>query len=203
MAMAIPSHAPIDVPDDARRDHVHEEVAGRRWRISGRSFFQARPDGADALAATVADAAAAVGSPSNAVDLYSGVGLFAGVLADAGWTVTAVEGSAAAVADARVNLAGTDVDVVAADVLQWSPPAAALVVADPSRAGLGSQGVAVVTATGATRAVLVSCDPAALGRDAGLLHRAGYRLTSVTPVDLFPHTFHVETVSVFDRRVSS
>ena len=57
----------------------------------------------------------------------------------------------------------------------------------------------MVVATAATRAVLVSCDAASLGRDAGLLREAGYELTAVTPVDLFPHTAHVEVVSVFDR----
>jgi 23S rRNA (uracil1939-C5)-methyltransferase len=172
-------------------------TAGRRWRVSASSFFQSRPDGADALAHLVARAAQCVATGS-AVDLYSGVGLFAGVLADGGWSVTAVEGSAPAVVDARVNLADA-ATVVEADVLRWQPVAASLVVADPSRNGLGSKGVEVVVGTGAGRLVLVSCDPAALGRDAGLLLAAGFRLTSATPVDLFPHTFHVEVVSVFDR----
>jgi 23S rRNA (uracil1939-C5)-methyltransferase len=80
----------------------------------------------------------------------------------------------------------------------FAPPPAALVVADPSRAGLGAAGVGTITAAHPTRVVLVSCDPAALARDTGLLTAAGYRLASATPVDLFPHTFHVETVAVFD-----
>jgi 23S rRNA (uracil1939-C5)-methyltransferase len=137
--------------------------------------------------------------PTVAVDLYSGVGVFAGVLAARGWSVTAVEGSATAVRDAEANLAGLGVRVVRADVTRWPPQPAALVVADPSRAGLGSQGVSVVTGTGAVRVVLISCDAASLARDATLLRSNGYSLTSVTPVDLFPHTFHVEVVSVFDR----
>lgn len=195
MAAPFPSGAAIDVPDDVRRDHVHEEAAGRRWRISAPSFFQSRPDGADALVELVC--ATAASRTGTAVDLYSGVGLFAGTLADAGWRVTAVEGSRAAVADARHNL--TDVEVVHADVLQWQPTAADLVVADPSRSGLGARGVQVIEGTGATTVLLISCDPAALGRDAGLLTSAGYRLSTATPVDLFPHTFHVEVVSVFER----
>ena len=88
---------------------------------------------------------------------------------------------------------------VRADVTKWTPTPADLVVADPSRAGLGRGGIAVIAATGAHRVVLVSCDAASLGRDAALLRGAGYRLTSATPVDLFPHTFHVEVVTVFDR----
>ncbi|MEY2568569.1 MAG: hypothetical protein QOE35_3098 [Actinomycetota bacterium] len=199
LAAPTPSNVDIEVPEDVRRDTFHEMVAGRRWRVSASSFFQARPDGADALADLVAGAAATAATPSRAVDLYSGVGLFAGVLADAGWSVTAVEGSDSAVADARVNLAADAVDVVGADVLQWQPHAAALVVADPSRKGLAAAGVDVVAATGADTLVLISCDAAALGRDTGLLRMAGYRPSSITPVDLFPHTVHVEVVTVFER----
>ena len=72
-------------------------------------------------------------------------------------------------------------------------------MADPSRAGLERRGVDVVSASRARRVVLISCDAASLGRDATRLRRAGYSLTSATPIDLFPHTFHVEVVSVFDR----
>jgi 23S rRNA (uracil1939-C5)-methyltransferase len=74
-----------------------------------------------------------------------------------------------------------------------------VVVADPSRTGLGRPGVAAVAATGASRLALVSCDPASLARDTVLLAEAGYALVSVAMVDAFPHTFHVETVSRFDR----
>jgi 23S rRNA (uracil1939-C5)-methyltransferase len=199
LAAPDPADATITVPDDVRRDHLHEVVAGRHWRISARSFFQSRPDGADALAALVTAAADEAGPPGSAVDLYSGVGLFAGVLAAQGWTVTAVEGSKDAVADTHVNLRHEDATVVRADVNRWEAVPADLVVADPSRNGLGRAGAGTVASTGARRAVLVSCDAAAFGRDAGLLTTAGYTLTSVTPVDLFPHTAHVEVVSVYDR----
>lgn len=199
LAAASPTGVGADVPPDVRPDRLHEVAAGRRWRISAGSFFQSRPDGADALAVMVGEAAAAMGRASTAVDLYSGVGLFAGVLARDGWAVTAVEGSATAAGDARCNLADDGVKVIRSDVLRWRPSPADLVVADPSRAGLGRAGVGVVAATGARRVILVSCDAASLGRDAGLLTAAGYRLSSVTPVDLFPQTFRVEVVSVFDR----
>ncbi len=194
-----PARVKIRVPGDVRTDHLHEIAGGRLWRVSAKSFFQTRADGADALAGLVAAAAEEIGTPSTAIDLYSGVGLFAGVLADRGWSVTAVEGASSAVHDARVNLRDLGVAVVRADVTRWTPAKADLVVADPSRAGLGRGGVAVVAASGARRVVLVSCDAASLGRDAGLLREEGYRLTSVTPVDLFPHTFHVEVVTVFDK----
>ena len=198
-----PQAARLDLPPDVLRRFFHEEVGGRRWRISAGSFFQSRPDGADALVRLVVEAAGIVHSGStvrSAVDLYSGVGLFAGVLAEAGWTVTAVEGSRAAVSDARANLSGLPVEVVKSDVTRWEPTAADVVVADPSRAGLATAGAAVVAATGASRVILISCDVASLGRDAGLLHRSGYRLRSVTPVDMFPSTWRIEVVSVFDRQ---
>jgi tRNA/tmRNA/rRNA uracil-C5-methylase (TrmA/RlmC/RlmD family) len=167
--------------------------------VSASSFFQSRPDGIDALAALVVDAADELGAATTAVDLYSGVGVFAGVLGARGWTVTAFEGGRTAHADAKVNLRDLSVRAVRADVTKVTPPGVDVVIADPSRAGLGRSGVATVAASAPRRVVLVSCDAANLGRDAGLLRDAGYALQSVTPVDLFPHTPHVEVVTVYDR----
>jgi 23S rRNA (uracil1939-C5)-methyltransferase len=199
LAAPIPHGAPIDVPADVRSDHFEERAAGRLWRVSAPSFFQGRPDGVDALASLVLRAADDLGDPGRVLDLYSGVGVFAGVLAERGWDAVAVEGAAPSVADARHNLRGLGVRAVRADVTRWQPAGADLVVADPSRNGLGRRGVAVVGGSGARRLVLISCDAASLGRDAGLLIGDGFELTSVTPVDMFPHSFHVEVVSVFDR----
>ena len=95
-----PPHAEIDVPSGVRRDYFEEAAAGHIWRISSGSFFQCRPDGVDALVGAVEQAIASVGAPTTAADLYSGVGVFARALARNGWSVTAVEGSAGAVADA-------------------------------------------------------------------------------------------------------
>ena len=174
-----------------------EEAAGRRWRISARSFFQTRADGADALAALVK--AAVPDEAATVVDLYAGVGLYSGVLARTGRRVHAVEGNPAAVRDARHNLRGLDVVVTRGDVARWEPTPADVVIADPARAGLGAAVVERIVGSGAARMVLVSCDAAALGRDIGLLCGHGYRLSSATPVDLFPHTSHVEVVAVLDR----
>ncbi len=199
LAATAPSGLKLKLPNDVRPDHLHEIVADRSWRISARSFFQSRPDGADALAGLVGAAADELGEPTTAVDLYCGVGLFAGVLAARGWSVTAVEGSQNAVADATFNLRDSAVSVVDGDVTKWKARKADLVVADPSRIGLGPTGVEVITATGAHRVILISCDAASLGRDAALLHGAGYVLSAVTHVDLFPHTFRVEALTVYDR----
>lgn len=182
------------------RAWFHEEVAGRRWRISARSFFQPRPDGAEALVAGVAQATEGALPPGgHLVDLYGGVGLFAGTLWEDG-PVTLVEQAASSVADARVNLADGNVRIVRADVDHWGAARADVVVADPPRTGLGARGVARVAATHAPRVALVSCDPAALGRDARLLAAAGYDLRSTQLVDLFPLTSHVEVVSRFEQR---
>jgi 23S rRNA (uracil1939-C5)-methyltransferase len=199
LAVTTPTGLRVSLPADVREENFHESAAGRSWRVSARSFFQTRVDGAEALAVLVGAAADEMGKVSSAVDLYSGVGLFAGLLSERGWSVTAVEGSPAAIADARVNLRDTDSHVVHADVTRWSPGRADLVVADPSRTGLRPGGVEVVAATGARRVILISCDAASLGRDAALLQGAGYALRTVTVVDLFPHTFRVEAVTVYDR----
>src|SRR4029079_3404953 len=110
-----------------------------------------------------------------------------------------VERSPSSVADARQNLESLDVRVVKADVDRWRPSAADLVVADPSRSGLGARAVTALVATGAPVMVLVSCDPAALDRDAKLLAAHGFRLERAELVDLFPQTHHTEVVSRFVR----
>jgi 23S rRNA (uracil1939-C5)-methyltransferase len=210
MVVASPDSSGVELPvgmgavvvgrGDAASTHLHEEVAGRRWRISGRSFFQSRPDGAEALVDVVhRDVADAVGRPARLVDLCAGVGLFAGTVpAD---TVEAVESSKASAADARHNLAdlGDAATVVAVALERWRPSPADAVVADPPRTGLRAAGVERVVATGAEVVSLVSCDAGSLGRDAGLLAAAGYRLDRITLVDLFPQTHHVEVVSRFVR----
>jgi tRNA/tmRNA/rRNA uracil-C5-methylase (TrmA/RlmC/RlmD family) len=187
-----------------RRAWIHEVVAGRRWRVSAESFFQGRVDGAEALVAAVTAAlGGAVAPATSVVDLYSGVGLFAGVLGQrTGGRVVAVESNGSAVADARINLADLDgARILRSDVRRWRPSAGDVVVADPSRHGLGADVVARIGGTGARALALVSCDPGALGRDAGLLAGAGWRLDSVRLVDVFPHTAHVEAVTGWFREI--
>jgi 23S rRNA (uracil1939-C5)-methyltransferase len=193
---------------------VRERVAGRWWQVSAGSFFQTRPDGAEALVREVArgvDAAVAAGVDRDGglVDAYAGVGLFAGALRDRGWTgpMVTVDRSGPSAADARINLADDDIIVVESAVENWRPSGpdgwpqgtTEVVVADPSRQGLGRDGVAALAGTGAGGVVLVSCDAAALGRDASLLVGEGFALQRSVLVDLFPHTHHVEVVSTFLR----
>ena len=176
-------------------EHV---VAGRAFQVSPHSFFQIRADGAEVLVQLVTGALADHGVTS-VVDLYSGVGLFAGAAHDRGIDVrAAVESSRSAVADARANLRGVT-EVVKADVGKWPGMPVDGVIADPSRKGLGKEGVATVVACLPRVVVLVSCDAPALGRDARLLGDSGFSLERAQPVDLFPHTPHVEVVSTFVR----
>ncbi len=211
MAIVVPAAVDVTLPDDVivvgadelhsgRRAWIHEDVCGRRWRISAQSFFQTRPDGAAALAAAVGRAAGHDLEGARVVDAYAGVGLLAAAASAGGATsVLAVERSTSSVADARVNLADLDVRIVRTAVERWRPSAADVVIADPARAGLGAKAVDVLVATRARVVVLVSCDAASLGRDAALLAAHGLHLEQAELVDLFPHSHHVEVVARFAR----
>ena len=175
----------------------HEVVAGHRFRISARSFFQVRTDGAEALVALVRDA---LGDDiEHLADLYAGVGLFAATIPAA--HVVAIEGNPSAVADCRHNLAGhPDAKVHRLSVERWrAKQDYDAVVADPSRQGLGLEGVDAIARTRARRVALVSCDVAAMARDVRDLVDAGYTVERVTPVDLFPMTSHIEIVTALRR----
>lgn len=195
--------ADVVVVAEGGQASVHEEVAGRRFRVSAGSFFQSGPVVAEALTRAVSAAAGeALGPGDHLVDLYAGVGLFASVLgAQRAARVTAVERPGPAVGDARVNLADLDASVVASEVGRWHAGAggADVVVADPARPGLGRPGVQAVARLAPPRLVLVSCDPASLARDVVLLRTAGFRLCALDLVDAFSDTFHVEVVAAFDR----
>jgi 23S rRNA (uracil1939-C5)-methyltransferase len=205
----VPADVRVVREGDRRQAFVHEEVGGRRFRVNVDSFFQPGPVAAAGLVTAVS---AAVGDalPEHGllVDAYAGVGLFGSVLgAERGARVVAIESHRAAEADARANLADLDARVVGSPVGRWEPRGreshADVMVADPARPGLGRPGAGAVVASGAGRLALVSCDPASLARDTLLLGHAGYHLVSVALVDAFPDTFHVETVSRFDRAAGS
>jgi 23S rRNA (uracil1939-C5)-methyltransferase len=169
--------------------------------VSAESFFQSSPQAAQAL---VDATKRALGESSTwgagaVVDAYCGVGLFAATVFPPDRHVIAIEANPSACADARINLTERDVEVVQSPVEEWSPQPAAVVVADPARDGLRAGGVDVLTATNAQVIVLISCDPASLGRDTRLLIAKGYRLEYSEVLDLFPHTHHVEVVSRFVR----
>jgi 23S rRNA (uracil1939-C5)-methyltransferase len=189
------------------RAWLTERVAGRDLRVSAGSFFQSGVQAAELLVAAVTAAAPELAAARHAVDAYGGVGLFAATAMAAAGHVTVVESSRSACRDAEHNLAGRSAGVVRADVSGWSAPPGSgptapvdVVVADPSRPGLGKPGVAALSAAQAPVLVLVSCDPVSLARDVTLLAGAGYQPASVEVLDLFPNTHHVETVTRFVRQ---
>ena len=184
---------------------VVEHVAGHSFRVSAPSFFQSGRAAAELLVSVVRE----LGGPELAaartvVDAYGGVGLFAATCVAADAVVHVVEGSASACADARYNLADHDATVHESAVEQWTPTATAgatvdVVIADPSRQGLGAAAAGQLALVGAPVLILVSCDPVALARDAVLLGAAGYVHRRSVVADLFPHTHHVEAVTRFER----
>ncbi|MFP5309969.1 MAG: class I SAM-dependent RNA methyltransferase [Actinomycetes bacterium] len=186
-----------------------EEVAGLALSFPATSFFQVNTAGAEAL---VAHVLAAAGDLAGAVawDLYAGVGLLSLPLARAGASVTAVEGDEAAAEWCERNAATHDLDVLVEaddvrDFVARSGDATGphgepdVVVLDPPRTGAGIEVVAAIAALLPATIVYVACDPAALARDARALADAGYRLVGAQPLDLFPHTHHVEVVARFVR----
>jgi tRNA/tmRNA/rRNA uracil-C5-methylase (TrmA/RlmC/RlmD family) len=194
------------------RGYLSQRAAGRDWRVSAGAFWQVHPRAADVL--TEAVVTALEPRPGDvALDLYSGAGLFAGVLAPAvgpGGTVVGVEADAVAVRDARHNLrewpwARVHKGDVAAVLRRGGPrgaesgalPAARLVVADPPRSGLAREVIDYLSVAehGAVRFAYVSCDPATLARDIGLLVASGWALEDLRAFDAFPMTHHVECVA--------
>jgi tRNA/tmRNA/rRNA uracil-C5-methylase (TrmA/RlmC/RlmD family) len=186
------------------RGYLSQHAAGRDWRVSGGAFWQVHPAAADVLTGTVL--ASLEPRPGDvALDLYCGVGLFAGVLAPAvgpGGTVIGVEADDAAVRDARHNLrewpwARVHKGDVAAVLTRGGLPPARLAVADPPRSGLARQVIDYlgVPGNGVRRLAYVSCDPATLARDIGLLAGRGWTLDDLRAFDAFPMTHHVECVA--------
>ncbi|MBQ0985545.1 class I SAM-dependent RNA methyltransferase [Streptomyces sp. F63] len=187
------------------RPFVRERAAGRTWRVGSGGFWQVHPKAADVLVEAVMQGL----MPRRgemALDLYCGVGLFAGAIAErVGETgaVLGIESGKRAVEDARHNLADLDrVRIEHGKVEQVLPRTgiteADLVVLDPPRAGAGRRTVARITALGARRIVYVACDPAALARDLAYFREGGYKPRKLRAFDLFPMTHHVECVAILE-----
>jgi 23S rRNA (uracil1939-C5)-methyltransferase len=170
-----------------------------KFRVSPRSFFQVNRFLIDQLVeAAIGDA-----SGTTAVDLYAGVGLFALPLAKKFAKVAAVEAGVAAARDLEVNAqnAGLVIQHVQArveDHLARMTATPDFVVADPPRAGLGKTVVSHLMRLKPPKLTIVSCDPATLARDvAGL---TDYKIDRLTLIDLFPQTYHLETVAQLSRK---
>lgn len=187
--------------------HIEEEVAGLRFRIGLETFFQTNTDGADQLVDAVGTFAE-LGGAETVYDLYAGVGTFSLPLARRAKRVYGLEIGAAAVDAARENakLNGImNAEFVSGDVRRLLPEVLArtarpdLLVLDPPRSGAGSRVMRKIIAAAAPRIIYVSCNPTTLAPDLGDLVRSGYAIRAVQPIDLFPHTYHVECVVLLGR----
>jgi 23S rRNA (uracil1939-C5)-methyltransferase len=181
-------------------NHITEVVAGRAYRVSAPSFFQVNTPQAAQLV-RLATGYLDLQGDETVLDAYCGVGLFTAHLAERAGLVVGIELVPAAVDDLLENTAEFDnVDVIEGPVeavlpdLDFSIDA---VVVDPPRAGLDRFALDALIAGAPARLVYVSCDPATLARDVKRLAAAGYRLVEVQPVDMFPQTYHVESVALF------
>ncbi|MFC5724477.1 class I SAM-dependent RNA methyltransferase [Streptomyces gamaensis] len=185
------------------RPFVRERAAGRTWRVAEGGFWQVHPKAADLLVEAVMQGLMPR-KGDMALDLYCGVGLFAGALAervgDKG-AVLGIESSKRAVADARHNLGDLDRVRIEQGKVESVLPCtgiteADVIVLDPPRVGAGKQTVRHVASLGARRIAYVACDPAALARDLKYFAGEGYRVTTLRAFDLFPVTHHVECVAI-------
>jgi 23S rRNA (uracil1939-C5)-methyltransferase len=185
-------------------ERLRDEVAGVSFLVSPTAFFQTNVDAADVLVKLVSDALPA-GVP--VLDLYAGAGLFALPLARAGHQVVAVEENAAAVADGeasrglnrilpeRCRFVAARVETALARLGAFQT-----VVLDPPREGCSPAVTERLFGDRRpSRAVYVSCNPETLARDLAVAAGYGYQVESLQPVDMFPHTPHIETVAVLRR----
>jgi tRNA/tmRNA/rRNA uracil-C5-methylase (TrmA/RlmC/RlmD family) len=187
------------------RPFVRERADGRTYRVGSGGFWQVHPKAADTLVTAVMQGLLPR-KGETALDLYCGVGLFAGALADRlgeKGAVLGIESGKRAVEDARHNLADFPrVRIEQGRVESVLPRTGItevdLVVLDPPRAGAGRGTVEHLSSLGARRIAYVACDPAALARDLGYFRDGGYRVRTLRAFDLFPMTHHVECVAILE-----
>jgi 23S rRNA (uracil1939-C5)-methyltransferase len=183
-------------------DFTVQEVKGRPFRVSAGSFFQVNTPMAGLMVEQVLRLLDP-GADDVVLDLYCGVGLFSAFFAPHVREVIGVELSLPACADFAVNLDEFDnISLYEGAVEQVLPElklSPTLAVVDPPRAGLEKPALDALVVLRPRKIAYVSCDPATLARDAKRLLEAGYILEESTPFDLFPQTYHIESISLFSH----
>lgn len=184
---------------------IEEEIAGLTFRISPGTFFQTNTEGAERLYKQARYLAGLQGG-ERVYDVYCGTGAIALLMAEQASEAVGFERAPSAVIDARANAELNGIDNVrfiegdAAELLKggaaWGAPDA--VILDPPRAGLHPDLRKVLPGLGAERLVYVSCNPTTLARDLKELSANGFGLQVVQPVDMFPHTPHVECIALLE-----
>ncbi len=191
----------------AGNDHIVISVLGRDFRVSAASFFQVNTAMAEKMVNHLITNLPITNLPiTTLLDVYCGVGLFSAFLAPKCEHLIGIESSPSACEDFSVNLdefdhvelyEGLAEVVLPALVSRIANPT--YVIVDPPRAGLEKRVVDGILKLNPQIIAYVSCDPSTLARDAARLIHGGYRLKEVTPFDLFPQTYHIESISLFEK----
>jgi 23S rRNA (uracil1939-C5)-methyltransferase len=186
----------------AGSDHLVMEVLGRRFKVSAASFFQVNTLQAQAMVKHLTGHLP-LKEDMTVLDVYSGVGLYSAFLAPKVKRLVGIEISPDACEDFVTNLDEFDhVELYEApveDVLSSINFTPDLIVMDPPRAGLGVKTIEGVLAQGAAHLAYISCDPATLARDSNQLVAGGYSLERLTLFDMFPQTYHIESISFWEK----
>ena len=189
------------------RDYLEDTLCGLDFRLSVPSFYQVNRDQAEVLYGRALDFAGLTGT-ETVLDLYCGIGTITLVMARHAGKAYGAEVVPEAVEDARANAARNGVDNTeflcgdagqAARTLADRGVRPDVVCVDPPRKGLAPEVIETIAAMGPKRVVYVSCDPATLARDVKRFAQRGYRLERAEAADLFPRSFHVETVCLLTR----
>jgi len=184
----------------AGEDHIFMQVLERAFRVSAGSFFQVNTVMAEKMVQHLLNR---LPLPAKTIlDVYCGVGLFSAFLAPKCDRLIGIESSPSACEDFAVNLDEFDhvelYEGAAEDVIPHLEAEQAVVLVDPPRAGVDKRTLDGIRQLVPKVIAYVSCDPSTLARDAARLVAGGYRLVDVTPFDLFPQTYHIESISLFE-----
>jgi 23S rRNA (uracil1939-C5)-methyltransferase len=184
----------------AGEDSQVMEALERPFRVSAGSFFQVNTGQAENMLRYLLERLP-LSAEALLLEVYAGVGLFSAFLAPKVSRLVAVESAPSAIDDFAANLDEFDTielyDGLAEEVLPGLNLKPDLILVDPPRAGLAFPALDALVGMDAPFLAYVSCDPATLGRDAKRLLAAGYTLQSVQPFDMFPQTYHIESISFF------
>ena len=188
----------------AGSDYLLIDILDRTFKISAGSFFQVNTAMAEAMVTHVLnhlEQLENIGVDSTVLDVYCGVGLFSAFLAPKVGKLIGIESSSSAVEDFVYNLDEFENVEIYEDKAEAVLPQLnmnpELILVDPPRAGLDRQALDAILELAPKTLIYVSCDPATLSRDARRLTAGGFQLKQATPFDLFPQTYHIESISIF------
>jgi 23S rRNA (uracil1939-C5)-methyltransferase len=174
------------------------EISGIKFTISAGSFFQVNTAQIPAMVDLVMEMAD-IRKDETVMDVYCGAGLFSAFLAGCSARLIGIEESPSAIRDFEINLDAFDsVELYAGpaeQALEEIPVRPSLAVVDPPRSGMTPRAMRALIRMAPARIVMVSCEMSTLARDSRVLAEAGYKLEKVAPIDMFPQTSHLETVS--------